>query len=66
MQVFASYDFTALDCQTGRSDFEGFRPVVSEPPGTEDCYIALLQACPHEQYLVLICRSFGKFAELLK
>jgi|GEM_PF-5525482 hypothetical protein len=42
MQVFALYDFTALDCHTGRTDLAGFQTAVSEPPVTEDCHIALL------------------------
>ena len=65
MQVFALYDFTALDHHAGRTDLAGFQTAVSEPPTTEDCYIALLQTCPHKQYLVLACRALGEFAELL-
>ena len=56
------YSF-GLSCR--RFSVVGCHRVVSEPPVTTDCNILSLQACPHEQHLVLIHPSPGQLAELL-
>ena len=57
------YSF-GLSCR--RFSVAGCHRVVSEQSVNTDRNSALLQACPHEQHLVLIHRSPGQLAELLE